>query len=65
MKNIVMDNVPFITLDISSSHNVEIPGNCTFSFTSDTAEERVLKISHQLFEKNNLLICIVIIEIHI
>lgn len=54
MKNIVMDNVPFVTLDIRSNKNIEITGNCNFDFTNDTSKERILRINHQLFVDNNL-----------
>nr|WP_320059100.1 hypothetical protein [uncultured Bacteroides sp.] len=55
IQNIVMDNVPFLTLDIRSNKKVDILGNCNFSFTQDASKERVLKISHQLFTDKDLL----------
>ncbi len=54
IQNIVMDNVPFVTLDIRSNKKVAIPGNCNFTFTSDTSEERILRLNHQLFIDNDL-----------
>jgi hypothetical protein len=54
VQNIVMDNVPFITLDIRSNKKVAILGNCNFAFTEDTSEERILRLNHQLFSDNDL-----------
>ena len=55
MQNIVMDNVPFVSLDIRSNKKVAILGNCNFAFTNDTSEERILRLNHQLFTDNDLL----------
>lgn len=55
IQNIVMDNVPFVSLDLRSNKNVDMLGNCNFTFTDNTSKERVMMLNQEFFSSKDLL----------